>query len=209
MSALETIAAREMSALEAIAALKNVSLRQARRWCVDRRMPGADHRPDWRIPARKRHGYWHVDQQWIDRVIQREENKKVFQAIYGHGPRDKRAFVATLALHDIRDGRDWQTLRRYFPKKFRFLYCNYRHHRKAYRIADDPRAFLRLQIQLAIQKHGLLSVTALAKNLSVSKSRLYRAMPGLAKTLKRRHLDDPTVPAGRRPAKMRSKFLDL
>jgi hypothetical protein len=199
-----------MSGLATFAALKNVSLRQARRWCAERRIPGADHRPDWRIPARKRHGRWRINQQWVDRVIQREQNKKVFQAIYGCGVRDKRAFVVTLALHDIRDGRNWQVLRRDFPEKFRFLYRDYRHRPEAYRIADDRRAFLRLQIELAIQKYGLLSVTALAKNLSVSKSRLYRAMPGLAKTLKRRHLDDPTAPTSRRPAKMRPKgFLNL
>jgi hypothetical protein len=183
-----------MSALTAIAELENVSLRQARRWCAERR-----------IPARKRYGRWHVNRRWLGRVIQREQNKQVVQAIYGHGARDKRAFVATLALHGIWDGRNWQALRRDFPEKFRFLYCDYRHHPEAYRIADDARAFLRVRIELAIQKHGLLPVTALAEIVSTSKSALYRAIPGLAKKLKRQFLHDPTAPTGRHPAKKRPK----
>src|SRR5262249_44922346 len=145
------------------------------------------------------------DRRWLGRVIQREQNKKVFQTIYGHGARDKRAFVATLALYGIRDGRDWQTLREHFPEQFRFLYCEYRHHPDAYRIADDPRAFLRVRIEAVIQKHGVLPITALVENLNVSKSALYRAIPGLAKELKRQFLHDSTAPTGRHPAKKRPK----
>jgi transposase InsO family protein len=183
-----------MSALAAVAALENVSLRQVRRWCAERR-----------IPARKRYGRWHVTRRRLGHVIQREQNKKVFQAIYGHSARDKGAFVATLALRGIWYGRYWQTLRRNFPEQFRFLYCDYRHHPEAYRIADDPRAFLLVRIFFVTQKHGVLPVTALAKNLAVSKSALYRAMPGLAKELKRQFLHDPTAPTGRHPAKKRPK----
>jgi hypothetical protein len=191
-----------MSDLEKIAALENVTIRQVRRWCAD-----------GRVPARRKKGQWHVDQQWLGRVIAREASKEVLRAYLGNGngkqaltARDKRAFEATLLAHGIQDGRDWQKLRRDFPEKFRFLYFYYKHDPLAYRAADDPLASLRVRIELEIQRTGrVLKVKELAEKLDVSVAQLYRAEPGLIKKLKRWFLHDPAAPTEQRPAKAKPK----
>jgi hypothetical protein len=166
-----------MSGLGEIAALENVTKRQVRRWCKE-----------GRVPARRRKGRWHVDQQWLRQARNREANGKKFFDVYGRGERNKRILAATVLANDIWDPKK---LLPHFPDKFRFLYFDYKPHPEAYRVADDPKAFLRVRIGLFVRRNGIPSVKELAEALGVSKSQLFRAEPGLIKKLKRRHLHDP------------------